>query len=331
MPKRDILVIGASAGGLEALTALVGGLPAGLPAAVFIVQHVSPNHPSLLPDLLSRAGPLLASHAVDGEAILPGRIYVAPPGQHLLLTQDHVSLTSGPKENRARPAVDVLFRSAAQVFGPRVVGVVLTGHLDDGTAGLWAVKDRGGLAVVQDPQEASAPSMPLTALKHVVVDHILTLAQMGVTLARLLGETLSPEGATPVPKDLELETRIAQEGNALALGVMGLGSLTPYTCPECNGVLVQLKDGGIIRFRCHTGHAYSIHSLLAEVTEAVEGTLYGGMRGIEEGVLIMRQMAAQLRAEHDEAGAKHLDQKADEAAKRAELIHQAIRTHEELS
>src|SRR5688500_13070138 len=160
MPKRDILVIGASSGGLEVLKGLLGGLPAGLPASVFVVLHMAAHHPSRLPELLSRVCPLPVAHAVDGEPIVPGRVYVAPPDNHLLLMPDQVRLTNGPKENRARPAVDALFRSAAQAFGPRVVGVVLTGQLDDGTAGLWAIKDRGGLAAVQDPEEASAPSMP---------------------------------------------------------------------------------------------------------------------------------------------------------------------------
>jgi two-component system, chemotaxis family, protein-glutamate methylesterase/glutaminase len=329
MPKRDILVIGASSGGLEVLTALVGSLPAKLPASVFIVLHVSPHHPSLLPELLSRAGPLRVTHAVDGEGFAPGHIWVAPPDKHLLLAPGQMRLTHGPKENRTRPAVDALFRSAAQAYGPRVVGVVLTGHLDDGAAGLWAIKDRGGLAVVQDPHEAAYPSMPATALKHVAVDHVLPVAKMGAALAKLMGTEVSEEGIPPVAKSMDTENKIAQEENALALGVMGLGPLTPYTCPECNGVLVQLKEGGILRFRCHTGHGYAVDSLLAEVTETVEGALYGAMRGIEEGVLIMKQIAQQLRDENNEAGANHMEGKAAAAEQRADLIHQAIREHKE--
>ena len=200
MVKRDIIVIGASAGGLQALSALLGKLPKDLQASVFVVWHISPNHRSILPAVLNRAGKLPATHAVDGEPIRPGRIYVAPPAYHLVLEVDRVRLTKGPKENRSRPAVDTLFRSAAYAFGPRVIGVVLTGALDDGTAGLWSIKDRGGIAIVQDPQEAENPSMPESAKQHVEVDYCIPIAQIAETLIHLTGVPVAETEDSPPAK-----------------------------------------------------------------------------------------------------------------------------------
>jgi two-component system chemotaxis response regulator CheB len=173
MPRRDIIVVGASAGGVEALQSLAGTLPADLPAAVFVVLHVAPRSKSFLPALLNAAGPLRASHASNGMSIEPGRIYVAPPDHHLIVERDHVQLGLGPRENHQRPCINVTFRSAAVAHGPRVAAVVLTGQLDDGTAGLWDVKRQGGVAIVQHPEEAAFPSMPLSALRDVEVDHVV--------------------------------------------------------------------------------------------------------------------------------------------------------------
>src|ERR671933_2234360 len=198
MPGHDIIVSGASAGGMEALQILVRGLPADLPAALFVVWHLPPHSFGVLPDVLDRSGPLPAAHARDGEPIVPGRIYVAPPDRHLLLEPGQVRLTRGPKENHFRPAIDPLFRSAAAAYGPRVIGVVLTGLLDDGTAGLWTIKDRGRLAVVQDPDDALFPAMPLSALEYGAVDARRPAAELGPTLADLARRPVTLGGATPV-------------------------------------------------------------------------------------------------------------------------------------
>jgi len=195
MAGHDIIVVGASAGGVEALVEVVRRLPPGLPAAVFVVLHIPAQSPSLLPDILSRSGPLITSHPDDGEKIEHGRIYVAPPNHHLLVERGHVRVVLGPKENRHRPAVDPLFRSAALAYGPRVVGVVLTGALDDGTAGLLAVKRRGGIAVVQDPKDALYAGMPRSALENIVVDYTLPLSDIGPLLKRLVAEQAEEEGA----------------------------------------------------------------------------------------------------------------------------------------
>jgi two-component system chemotaxis response regulator CheB len=193
--KRDILVVGASAGGIEALKAVCGSLPADLSAAVFVAVHLAASGPDLLPGILTRAGPLPAIHPEDLQPIEPRRIHVAPPDHHLLVKDGYVRVVRGPRENGHRPAVDPLFRSAAVAYGPRVIGVVLTGALDDGTAGLAAIKSRGGLAVVQDPLEARYPSMPQNAIRNVRVDHRARLAEMGPLLARLASQEAPPEVA----------------------------------------------------------------------------------------------------------------------------------------
>jgi two-component system, chemotaxis family, protein-glutamate methylesterase/glutaminase len=183
--SNNIIVIGASAGGVEALSTLVRALPAGLPAAVFVVLHIPAQSPSLLPSILSRAGQLPAIQPTDGMAISPGCIYVAPPDHHMLLERGYIRIVRGPRENRHRPAIDPLFRSAARSYGARVTGVILTGTLDDGTAGLLAVKQRGGIAIVQDPKEALYTSMPRSALDHVAVDYCASLGEIATRLVEL--------------------------------------------------------------------------------------------------------------------------------------------------
>jgi len=203
MPGHDIIVIGASAGGVQALATLVGSFPQKLPAAIFVVLHIPAESPSLLPGILSRSGPLEAVQSIDCMAIEHGCIYVAAPDHHLLIEHGHVRIVGGPKENHHRPAVDPLFRSAAQAYGSRVVGVVLTGALDDGTAGLIALKRRGGIAVVQDPDEALFSGMPLSALANVEVDYRLPLSSIGPLLVRLASEQVEEHREYPVSKDME--------------------------------------------------------------------------------------------------------------------------------
>src|SRR5262245_18273074 len=223
MPTHDIIVIGASAGGLEALRTLMSGMGPDLAAALFVVVPIPPDSRSVLPTILSRGGILPATHAIDGEAIRHGCVYIAPPDHHLVLERGYIRVTRGPKENRFRPSVDVLFRSAAYAYGPRVIGVILSGYLDDGTAGLWAVKDRGGLSVVQDPKNAFSPSMPRNALQQVAVDYCLPISEIGPLLERLTRKPAAQETRYPVSKTLEIETRIAREENPLEAGIMHLG------------------------------------------------------------------------------------------------------------
>lgn len=321
--SKDIIVVGASAGGIDALRVLTAALPADLTASLFIVVHTSPDAPRLLADILNRSGRLLAAYATDNERIENGRIYVAPPDHHLLIEPNRVRVTHGPKENRFRPAVDPLFRSAAQTYGPRVVGVVLTGYLDDGAAGLWTVKRLGGTAVVQDPTDAMVPTMPLNALTHVNVDYCLPLDRIAPLLVQLATEATEEEGVFQVPKEVEIEVNIAKEQKAIDAGVLQLGEPSNYACPECHGVLLQMKEGTLFRFRCHTGHAYSVESLLADITEKMDDALWNSIRAFEEGELFMRHMAEHLDHSENSPSAESFLKRADDAKRRANLMRQA--------
>jgi two-component system chemotaxis response regulator CheB len=330
VPKPDIIVIGASAGGLRAFETVISQLPPNFPAAIFIVWHISPDYPSLLPQILARITPLSVTQAVDKEPIRSGRIYVAPPDHHLLVEPGMVGLSRGPRENRFRPAVDVLFRSAAWSYSTRVIGVVLTGSLDDGAAGLYAIKERGGIAIVQDPLEALHPSMPKAAMKAVEVDYCVPISKMGTLLVDLVNKEI-PEQEEPVSEKMDIEVGVAREDNGLEMGIMKLGDLSPFTCPECHGVLLQLKEGNLLRFRCHTGHAYSLNTLLAEVTQSIEETLWDGIRTIEASEMLMTHTAKHLREMNEHEAADLLLQKAEDAKWRGELVRQAVMSNEVLS
>ena len=331
MLRPDIIVIGASAGGLEAFETLVSQLSPDLPAAIFIVWHISPDHPSLLPQILAQSTSLPIAHAIDGEPIRYGHIYVAPPNYHLMLETGVVRLSRGSKENRFRPAIDVLFRSAAWAYGSRVIGVVLTGSLDDGAAGLYAIKERGGIAVVQDPTDAMHPSMPRAAMKAVAVDYCQPVAEIGDLLTHLVRDITLEQEEEPVTEKMDIEVGIARQGNGLEMGIMKLGELSPYTCPECHGVLLQLKEGNLIRFRCHTGHAYSLNSLLTEVTQSIEEILWEGIRTIEASEMLITHTVKHLREMDEYEAAALLLQKAKNARRQANLVRKAVMSNEVLS
>jgi two-component system chemotaxis response regulator CheB len=326
---RDIIVIGTSAGGVEALSEIVAGLPGDFPASVFVVLHTSPQSPSVLADILDRAGPLPARYAVDRERIKPGRVYVAPADWHLVVEPTRVRLTRGPKENRFRPAVDPLFRSAAQAYGPRVVGVILTGGLNDGTSGLLAVKQLGGTAIVQDPREAFIPSMPQSALGHVEVDYCLPLREIAPRLVRLANSQADEgEGVREVPEKLEIEVKIAKADHAAEAGVLKLGDPSLYACPDCHGVLLRVDDAALLRFRCHTGHAYTLEALLSVMDEKIEDALWNAVRAIEERVMLTRHAADHARDGGDGDGSEtRLRGRAEAAQRRADLIRQALTEH----
>jgi len=290
-----IFVIGASHSGLQALCGLVARLPANFPAPVFIVQHTAREGRSRLPELLSKAGPLPASHPRAGESIRPGHIYVAPPDHHMLVRPKYVWLSRGPRENQIRAAVDPLFRSAALAYGAAVVGVVLTGYLDDGTAGAVSVKARGGTVVVQDPTEATAPSMPTSALAHVPeVDHCGKVEEIAALLVQLANDdppTVSPLEARTL---LEIEDRCA-EGKMTPVDwqvLASAGRLTSLSCPECHGPLCELPEKTMLRFRCHCGHAYSAQSLTIAKSEEADVTR-SALRAVltEEALLAERVLA----------------------------------------
>lgn len=319
--KGRIFVIGASLSGIDALCELVSTLPKSFPAPIFIAQHVASHSPGMLPYLLAKAGALPAVHPKSGTVFEPGTIYVAPPDRHMLLQKGHILLSHGPHENLARPAIDPLFRSAAVAYGPAVVGVVLTGQLNDGTSGLLAVKDRGGFTIVQEPSEATARSMPLSAIRHMKVDRVCTLDEMGRLFVELANDD-PPEAEQSLERLMEIENRIA-EGifkveDWWALEQMSVPS--GLNCPSCRSALYELKDQRVLRYRCRSGHAFSAQSLLsgqADAREAILSSLFGAL--IEEATLAKRLRGEPLFAE-DSFTAASLNTRVDELDRQANRI-----------
>ncbi|MEZ0484743.1 chemotaxis protein CheB [Fibrella aquatica] len=358
MSKRDIVVIGSSAGGVYALQELVGRLPDTFSGSIFIVQHVAAYARSLLPAILSRCGPLNVRHPHDGEAIRAGHIYIAPPDHHLLIEQcgtngdnhvdeegciGHVLVRKGPKENRFRPSIDALFRSAAYSFGPRVIGVVLTGLLNDGTSGMWTIKRLGGIGIVQEPDDALYASMPESVLEYVEVDHVLPLAKIPMLISELTQEVL-PEIVidkltnVPDPTDVDnelnrikTEVDVAAQARAFDRGILSVGELTPLTCPECSGTLVSFREGQLIRYRCHTGHSYTASTLLADVTKAIEDTMWQSIRGLEESIMLLNQAAEQLADGGQIEAAQQYRIHSAKALERAHRIRELIYQNDQLS
>jgi two-component system, chemotaxis family, protein-glutamate methylesterase/glutaminase len=287
---RDIIVIGTSAGGLEALDALIGQLPTDIGAAIFIVQHMAPeNRGGALLHRLQRHRAFECSIATDGEKFQHGRIYISPADYHLLVKRDHVLVTKGARENRYRPGIDPLFRSAAATHGTRVIGVLLTGMLDDGTAGLIAIKKCGGVTVVQDPKDATYPDMPQSALNNLDVDYCLPISGMGKLLEKLANE--HPGKGKRIAEDVKTEALIAERVLSDVAQVGGLGEQVPYNCPNCGGVLWQMDSAGILRYRCHTGHSFTASTLLTSQTEKIEETLWVSLRMFEERKNLLNNIA----------------------------------------
>jgi two-component system chemotaxis response regulator CheB len=331
MGKRNIIVIGASAGGFEALKKLVKKLPPELDAAIFIVWHMSPDVRGILPDVLNKFNTVHAANAYDKEPIRMNRIYVAPPDHHLVIEDGLVRATKGPKENRFRPAVDPLFRSAAYEYGNRVIGVVLSGALDDGTAGLWRIKANGGITIVQDPADAEVPSMPENALREVEVDHCIRIDELADLLVRLSSEEVIEKEKIMKDEKTKAEISIAVDEHALTKRVMDMGVLSPFACPECHGVLTKIMDGSLTRFRCHTGHAYSADALMVSLTEDIEDGLYNAIRGMDESILLLNHIGDHYAEVNQPKIAAAYFKKAKETEERSNLVRQAVQDHEQLS
>jgi two-component system chemotaxis response regulator CheB len=328
MPGHDLIVVGASAGGVEALAELVRGLPRNVPAAICIVLHLPADSTSLLPQILGRAGALPSAHARDGDLLRHAHIYVAPPDSHLVVGPGRLRLVAGPRENGHRPSIDVLFRTAAQVYGPRVIGVVLSGTLDDGTAGLLAIKRRGGLAIVQQPADARYPGMPQSALEHVVVDHVLPVRDIPATLSRLAREPAPAEMAAP-------SDELQEEIRAAALDLERLnrdaypGAPSVYTCPECSGSLWEIRDGELLRYRCRVGHAYTAESLLAGQAGMVEAALWAALRALEEKASLASRLVKQANARGYQLAAVRFAEQEEDARQRAAVIRLALLVDDE--
>ena len=310
----EVAAVGASAGGVEALRSLVATLPSDFHAALLVVLHVSEAGTSVLPDILRRAGTLPAETALDGEPLLHGRIYVAPPGCHLLVDGGTVRLSRGPRENGHRPAIDPLFRSVADAFGPRAAGVVLSGMLDDGTDGLHRIKQQGGAALVQDPDTALYPGMPQSAASRVAVDALLPLPEIAPALARLAGAASNDTGGDPVP-DTDPSSVPARPTN---------GHSTRFTCPDCGGVLFEYDAGPVDRFACSVGHAYSLESLVDGQARQVEHALWAAVRILEDRAVLLRRMVRYSHESGRESASTHFGQRAGELTAQAELIRTAL-------
>ncbi len=281
--NHDVIVIGGSAGGVEVMLDLVGALPPDLPASIFVVLHTMPGHESPLPGILSRRGPLPVSHPFHGQKIEPGHIYLAPPDNHLLVKSGSMEVVRGARENGHRPAADALFRTASSHYGPRVIGVVLSGYQNCGTAGMISIKERGGISVVQDPATAVAPEMPSSAIERVAVDHVVQPADLGSLLSQL---ALTPASEARQPNRIvdQLEGR-------------QLGARAEISCPSCQGVLTEAQIGSLEHFRCHVGHAFTLDSLVREQGEEMERALWAAVRSLEEGSALSRRFGGHARGD----------------------------------
>jgi two-component system, chemotaxis family, protein-glutamate methylesterase/glutaminase len=280
--RRDIIVIGASAGGVTALAEIVEALDPNLRAAVFVVLHLPANHRSHLPSILNRSGPLPASNAEDGADIEYGHIYVAPPDFHLLLGGGSIHVARGPRVNRSRPSIDLLFQSASAAHTDRVIGVIASGLLDDGVRGLATIKRRGGIAIVQDPDEATFSGMPSNAIETVAVDHIHPAGHIGKVLNDLVAH--HQEGVTHMQHDEPTAPRETQDD------YNETREISPFTCPDCHGMLWEIEEGSLVHYQCRVGHSFTPSALLSAQVDEVEGLLWGALRAMEEREAIYRNI-----------------------------------------
>lgn len=320
--NRDIIVIGSSLGGIEALSALARDLPAELPAAILVVQHRSEDASDMLAYLLERRGPLPAVIAEHGMELRRGQIYVAPPGRHMLLSRRGIAVAFGPRENRCRPAIDPLFRTAAANYRSRVIGVILTGLLDDGAAGLQAVQRCGGVAVVQAPEDAAFPEMPRQALLTVKGARTVKLAELAPLLVRLTGEP-APQ-PPPVPEVLRIEAELTEDAMKDEDWEAVPGRRTEFTCPECNGAIREIEEDGILRYRCRVGHAYTHESLVAAKDDAVEDALWLALQTLQERTQMLERMAREDEARDRPRSALSFRERAREAEQHAQRLREFI-------
>jgi Chemotaxis response regulator containing a CheY-like receiver domain and a methylesterase domain len=322
MSAQRVVVVGASSGGVRALQVLASQLPLSFPAPVVVVQHIGSFH-STLPQLMRRGSRLLVTHALDGEKLRAGQIYVAPPDHHVLVDKTSIRLSRGPKEHHTRPAIDPLFRSAALTWGNAAIGVLLTGLLDDGTAGLQAIKDHGGIAVVQDPGDAETPSMPLSAIRHVHVDRIVRLAEMGETLSAILAEESAPPVERQEPAVIHENEILLAQGDFME-HLKAIGTPSSFVCPDCKGGLWEIERAKPRRFRCHTGHAFTLRSLLHAQAEGTDMALWTAYQGLQEKEMLLKSLAEDRRAAEEAEEAARLESEAEHVRQHGEILRGMI-------
>lgn len=322
--RRSIVVIGASAGGVEALRSLAASLPAGFPGAVAVTMHFPSGGTSALPTILDRAGPLPAVTAEHGTKLRAGTIYVAAPDRHLLLDREQLVLARGPSENGHRPAINALFRSAAIAHGPRATGVVLSGVLDDGAAGLSAITSLGGTALVQDPSDALYSAMPQAALGRVDTEHVLPASEMGATLDKLARETVDVSAPPQASPSLLLEDRITRAAGRISEhGTEDDGQMSGYTCPDCQGTLIEMEPGSG-NYRCRIGHAWSAEALHAAQGDELQRALWTALRSLDEKVSLSRRLEEDARKRGNHTLVGRYDESADEASGAAEVLRKYL-------
>jgi two-component system, chemotaxis family, protein-glutamate methylesterase/glutaminase len=324
--ERDVVVVGASAGGVENLMALARDLPADLPAAVLVVLHIPAAGPSVLPSILDRAGPLPAGAASDGEPLLPGRIYVAPPDCHLLVGPNNVHLASGPKENGHRPAVDALFRSAAVAHGENVIAVILSGMLDDGSAGLLAVKQAGGTALVLDPATTVYTGMPANAIATVDVDVVAPIEGLAAAIVERAGTSPTPpeERAMYDQTGADDGPLSAQDQSFTLDDSVHHNHASGFMCPECGGALWEVEDDRLVRFNCHVGHSYSTESMLAAHDGELDRALFGALRALREKAALNRRLASRMEQRGLDSTSRRMRRDATQAERAANTLRLVI-------
>jgi two-component system chemotaxis response regulator CheB len=317
-----VVVIGASAGGVQALRALVAELPADFPAAVLVVLHLAPAGTSVLPQILARAGNLPASGAIDGEEIVGGRIYAASPDCHLTIEDGRLAVRRGPRVNGHRPAIDSLFRSAAERFGAGVAGVILSGVLDDGSAGLAAIKARGGRTLVQDPDDALYTGMPRNAIDRVEPDEVLSAQELGRALAQIAA------GPPPRPPDIghppAPEAEVFLEVERGATDAPHPGTATGLSCPECNGGIWEMYENGQDVYRCRTGHEFAPETFVAMQADQVERALWTALRSIEERAAMHRRLAERVRLRGGTHSASRFEARVNDAIDQAVVLRDLL-------
>lgn len=328
LSKNSIVVIGASAGGIEALIRLVQDLPPDFPAPIAVVLHVPADSPGMLAEILVRRGLLHAKTAEAGDPFHAGTIYVAKPDHHLLVRRNGgltLQVARGPRENRHRPAVDPLFRSAALAAKENTIGVILSGTMDDGTSGLIAIKQCGGVAVVQDPADALYPGMPRNAIEKADVDHVVAMAEMAALLRRLVAEPRPAKvAAVPAAQNLRLEVDVAELEHDAVHSDDRPGRPSPYSCPDCGGVLWEIEEGEYVRFRCRVGHALSPETMLGAQDEVLEEALWSAVKTLEESARLSHRLAAGERQRGNEWLVKRFEEKEREARERVEVIRRYL-------